>query len=163
MLVAAVIERRHALQAKFQLAPNRLHHAVDLVKVGFLPRRISFHRHEVDDFTDPDLAQKAREQDVGVGKVHLPLPCFDGWADAEVATLVGVQNGRKQAGGVEVRNAVPVDRSIGGHQRGRMLVANDTMTFDGSVPPEPVGRASVAALAPLHNPVSDLEPWRGQT
>src|SRR4029077_5413540 len=69
-----------------------------------------------------------------VGMVELlALPALAGRRDAEVATLVGVEDRGEDAGRVEVREAQPVDRAVHTDERGRVHVADNTVLLDRQV------------------------------
>ena len=66
---AREVERRPAVEAEADRPAHRPHHPDDLVDLPDLARAL--HRHEVHDLADALVAEKARQQNVAVGHVHL--------------------------------------------------------------------------------------------
>jgi hypothetical protein len=78
--------------------------------------------------------QEARDEDVGVGEVKLlGAPAVAVRRDAEQASVVGIEDGRKDARRVESRAAVPVDRPVGADERDGVQVADQAMLGDRQV------------------------------
>jgi len=65
------IEGRLAFQPKTHRATHGPHHAHDLVNLAILV--VLLHRHEVHYLTNALVAEKTREEDVGVRQIHLPV------------------------------------------------------------------------------------------
>jgi hypothetical protein len=85
-------------------------------------------RHEVDHLTDPVGRHEAGDQDGGVGEVQLPgdIVVILG-ADAEVSTVIVVEQRAEHAGRVEPRAAPPVHGAVGGDQRGGLQIPDQPM------------------------------------
>ena len=127
---AGVVEGGTALQMKRQPAADDPDPPDQLV----LRRAGAADRHVILDLAHAILVQEAGDEDGGVRPVELLAPeVVAGRGDAEAAALAVVQDGGEDAGGIEVRQAEPVDRAIHPHQRGRAQVADDAVILDGLV------------------------------
>ena len=88
-------------------------------------------RHEVDHLAHPVGGEEPGHQYGGVGEVHL-LGLVTGalGTDPEAAAAVVVEQGAEHAGRVEPREAEPVDRTVGAHQRRGLQVTDDAVLGD---------------------------------
>ena len=88
--------------------------------------------HEVHDLAHPIRVKKARDQDVCVGQIGLTgAELVDGGRDLKVPAPSVVQQGAEHAGRIEVRQATPVDGSVGGDQRHGPEISDDPVLLDG--------------------------------
>src|SRR5207248_10443193 len=87
--------------------------------------------HEVVHLADPVRGHEPGDQDGRVGQVQLPghvvVPVR---RDLVEAAAVGVQQRGEDAGRVEPGRAEPVEGAVGGHQRGRLQVADQPVVAD---------------------------------
>src|SRR5882724_5414864 len=101
--------------------------------MGLPPLRGLFNGHEVHHLTHPLCAEKACQQDSAVWQVHLFVLLVVQGGDLEAATLLVVQDGRKNTGRVKVWQAAPVDRAIYPDQSYSVEIADHTIAFYGFV------------------------------
>ncbi len=128
--LASVVEARIAVDLEAHRAPNHADDAHD-APVPRIDAGIDG-RHKVDDLTDAGRTQKARREDGGIRQVELldrPLGIVGG--DPEAAAVVGVQQRGEHARRIEARQAQPVDRSAGRHQRRGVQVADEAVLGNG--------------------------------
>ena len=130
MLRAAVVEPGPALEHERHLAAHRDHPAQELAAV----LRVAVDRHEVLHLAHAVGRQEARDEDVRVGEVELLRGVLGvRRRDPVEAALVGVEDRREDARGVEPLGAVPVDRPVGADQGNGVEIADDAVLGDGKV------------------------------
>jgi hypothetical protein len=112
---ASVIESGPAFHPERHLAPHAVDLAHDVVPKAARGARLD--GHEIGDFADSVFGQEARKQDIGLGKVHLPMARFAFGADAEEPSLLIVEYRGKDTRRIEVRKAAPIDGSVPADER----------------------------------------------
>jgi hypothetical protein len=127
----AVVEPRGDLGPERDRAAHAQHAADQAVPGGRV--RFTGHRHEVLDLADALLGVEPGDQDVGVGEVELLGARGHGGGELEGAAAFRVQDRGEDAGGVEGRAAVPVDRAVGAHQRHAPQIADQSVLGDGQI------------------------------
>jgi hypothetical protein len=112
-------------------------------------RHVLLHRHAVHHLSHAVRAQEAGDEDVGVGEIELlelgPLPRLAG-DDLPAAALPAVEQGGEEAGGIEVREAAPVDGAVLADERGGMQIADYAIVLYGLVIVVPEGVAFLLLL-----------------
>jgi hypothetical protein len=117
VLLAGVIECRHALEAKTDGAANGFRDPQQLARRLFgFATRFTPDGHEIGHLREAFIAHEPRHQDIGIGQVHLLDTAFTDGLQAKTAALVFVQQGTEQARRIETREAAPINRAIVSHQ-----------------------------------------------
>ena len=143
VLFAAVVEARHAFHLQAHLAADG-HHAPDQPATLV---RVAVDRHEVLDLDDSVGRHEARDQDVRVGKVELLGHTLGhDRCDPVVAALARVEDRGEDAGRIEPRQAVPVDRAVRTDERDGVQVADHAVLGDGQVVGHGIVRGGDATL-----------------
>src|SRR5260370_945866 len=129
MVVSSVIESRAASKADADRTFDAPDSAIKMVVPGRIGRKA--HRHEIHEFGDAVPVQESRDQNVGRRPVKLLVPdAFGERTNLESASLFVVQNRSENAGGVKIRETIPVNGAIYPHQRNGAHVADDSVIFD---------------------------------
>src|SRR5260370_1435978 len=129
MVLSSVIESRAASQADADRTFDAPDPAIKMVVPGRIGRKA--HRHEIHEFGDAVPVQESRDQNVGRRPVKLLVPdAFGERTNLESASLFVVQNRSENAGGVKIRETIPVNGAIYPHQRNGAHVADDSVIFD---------------------------------
>ena len=131
VLAAGVIECGKALEPETNRAPNYLGVA-DQLAVGLLglAARLAPDRHEIGDLRHALVGKETRDQDVGIGQIHLLDLRLGGGREAEIAADVLVEQRREDARGIEVGQAEPVDRTVSADKSDAAQVADDAVVRD---------------------------------
>src|SRR6476660_3044634 len=109
MAARGVRESRLAAHLETHIAPNHRYFAYDLIR--FLAVVVDW--HVVRQFGHAFLGQKPCDQNVRLWKIHLAHPCFrELRTNLETATVLIVQQSRKNSWRVEVRVAQKIDRTV---------------------------------------------------
>jgi hypothetical protein len=121
---AAIVEARLELEAKAHLSPDAENAANEAMAVHLLPTPRD--RHESLELADPFRREEAGDEDVRVREVELlGGPSLARRRDAVVTALFAVEDRCKDAGRVECRAAVPVDRPLRAHKRDGVQIADN--------------------------------------
>src|SRR6185437_606816 len=132
MRSSSVVEGGMASDMKFH-TPLRHADPANQLMVPWRVRRQT-DGHKIQDLTDAGRRMEARHKHVGIRPVELFLRdvCV-GRSDLEPAALLIVENGRKHAGRVEMRNTQPIDRSVQTDERRRAHIADEAVILNGLV------------------------------
>ena len=68
--------------------------------------------------------------------------------DLPVPVVLGAEDGRQAGGGVEAREAEPVERSVAAHQCGRLQVTDEPVVLDGPRHLPLLDRPDASAVCP---------------
>ena len=127
---AGVVEGRTALQMKRHHAAHHPDSADQFIRHGAR----AANRHIILDLTHALLVQETGDEDGGVRPVELLVPeVVAGRGNAEPPALPVVQQRGKDARGIEVWQAEPVDGAVHPDQRGRAHVADNPIILNGLV------------------------------
>jgi hypothetical protein len=91
---------------------------------------VALDRHEIREFADSIRMQKPRRQFVGFREIDLPPDSLFCGGDFEPPDFLLVKQTGKDARGIEVWEATPVNCSISSDQSHSMAIADDSMVTD---------------------------------
>ena len=128
MWVSGIVERRLTLELEGQRSPDNAdaaNQAMDIVAFSS-----GADRHVIRHLADAVGIQKTRDQDIRRGPVELLLVGAVCSSNLEVAAFLVVQNACENTGGIEMRKAIPVDRTVHPDKRNRVHIADDAIVLD---------------------------------
>jgi hypothetical protein len=132
--IPRVIECRETLESESHRAGNRHDSANDLVRIGLLPPETTrLNGHKVDHFPYTVATEKTGDQYIGIREIELLANARGNRTDLEIASRGTIQKVGKDAWGVEMREAAPVDRTVHADQSHRVKVPYNTVVFNGFV------------------------------
>src|SRR6266571_8408209 len=124
MGVATIVETRLDFDAETHFSADDEHPPDQAVPMRATARTLN--RHEVLNFADTLLREESGDQDVRIRQVQLlGLPAGNRWCDAVVSASRAIEDGSEHARGIEAGTAVPINGTVGAHQRDSVEVAND--------------------------------------
>ena len=127
MIGAGIVEGGSALQMKRDTTADN----ADAPDQFFPYSADAADRHVILDFSHTFVVQKTGDEDSGVRPVELLVPkIVSGGGNSKAPAFVIVKYGGKDARGVEVRQAQPVNRAIHSHQSRRTHVADNSIILD---------------------------------
>ena len=133
MFVTSVIEGRPALHLKRQRTEYGGHAPDDLMTMAIAGNSASG-RHKVGQFGCTARGQKTGDKDVGFWPIELLADhIIANGSNLEISALLVIENGCKDARGIEVWHAQPIDGAIDSDKRDRVHVADHSVVLNGLV------------------------------
>src|SRR3982750_4849420 len=121
-----IVKGRDTLEAKI----NGAAHATGDSDDGLHAVLALIPRHEINYFADTVRAEKARHQDIRVGQVHLLETAFHRGPNAKETAFLVIQDFGENAGGVEARQATPVDGTFAADERSGTAVTDHSIVIN---------------------------------
>src|SRR5581483_4145030 len=128
--ILPIVEGGLALDTKSHAAARNTDSSNQQVAVVL---QIGAHGHKVDDLADSVIRQKPRQQNVGVGPIHLLLGCFSQWLDYKMAAAVCIENRPEHAWRVEPWKTEPINRTVLSHEGDGTKISNYPVVFNGLI------------------------------
>ena len=127
----SVMEPRRKFPAHRDGTREAFHRADELAHRREAPIR---NRQRVDHAHRAAVGDEGRLEDIGVRQVPARAVEPDGRLQCKRSAAPGVDDRRKHAGRVEIRQAQPVDGAVARHERGRAAVTDQCVVFDRGIP-----------------------------
>src|SRR5215831_4817329 len=122
----SIIESRLACKAKRNGAVNDSYNADQFPLLGARGQR-----HEVNDFRCGAIGEKASDQNIALGGIHLlTLHTIQLRTYRKGPAMLGIQQSGEDCGRVELGEAEEIDRRVNSYQSGRTKISNHSVVFD---------------------------------